>query len=472
MSKKLITCPVVKRSFYYGVIGLLFAGLLFTPSLLKAQTPELPGAGLTPESRFYFFDQWGEGIQEFFTFTDQGKARLQTSLIGERVSEIKVMLGREVLNPGAIQVAFVRIDLHTDRASVALEKLKVRGVDIAPLAATLANKTVAWKGFLGDAIKNSGDKLRALAEAERETLLRRMDDAAFVEAMEDALRGLADEIDAELGRPLEGFTVVSYNVDVDDDTFSSTHEAEMATIIDLAALRDRILARGIDRAWESGDVTLDDDSLDITFEKAYPPVTIDGIELTPEASVTISVSINSPQQGMTSIDYDIDITLETESEQLADFLENQLDKAEEYLDDLSDELEEQMEAGLAAAKAIQEAEEAKQELINEAAEKGIIIPAGTFDEFDVLLSQAKLALAAGNYQEARQLAEQAEEALERVEDIIDELEKALELREKERERAPRPPMLPGVEEEEEFERPQPRIPQIPVQPAPQPEVDY
>ncbi len=393
--------------------------------LIPEVLPELPGAGFTPESRFYFLDQWGEGIQMFFTFTDEGKARLQVSLIGERVSEIKVMLGREVLSPGAIEIAFVRIGAHTDRAAIILGELEARA-EIAPLAATLANKMSVWEGFLNDAIENSGDKIRALAVVEREALLQRMDDPNFIQAMENALRGLADEIDAKLGRPLEGFTVVSYNVDVDDDTYSSTHEAEADTIVDLAALRNRILAQGIDQAWESGDVTLDDDSLDITFEKVYPPVTIDGIELTPEASVTISVSINSPQQGMTSIDYDIDITLETESERLASFLEDKLDKAEEEFDDLSDEIEEQMEVSLAARKAIQEAEEAKQEIIDEAAEEGIVIPAGTFDEFDALLMQARSALAAGNYQEARRFAEQAEEILDDIEEAIKNLEKEKE----------------------------------------------
>lgn len=72
-------------------------------------------------------------------------------------------------------------------------------------------------------------------------------------------------------------------------------------------LRDRILARA--GGWESGDVVLDDDSLDITFEKAYPAVSVNGARRIPKASVTLSATVY-PDDGLTAINYDVDITLE------------------------------------------------------------------------------------------------------------------------------------------------------------------
>ena len=66
--------------------------------------------------------------------------------------------------------------------------------------------------------------------------------------------------------------------------------------------------------WQSFDITLSDDSLDITFEKDYSPVTIDSRTYIPSASVTISVTVHE-DDGITEINYDVDITLEeTEGE--------------------------------------------------------------------------------------------------------------------------------------------------------------
>ena len=102
-------------------------------------------------------------------------------------------------------------------------------------------------------------------------------------------------------------------------------------------------------------------------------------------------------------------------------------------EDIGDEIEaeeerfeEQMEAQLKAEKAILKAEKEKQEVLDEAAEEDITVLAGAFSKFDSLLSQAKSAFAAGNFQEARRLAKQAEKTLDAIDDAIEDLEKAKE----------------------------------------------
>ncbi len=249
--------------------------------------------------------------------------------------------------------------------------------------------------------------------------------------MEEVLRTVAAAIDQEIGRPLEGFSIIEdeVNVDIDDDTYSATYRAESPQLKDLAVLRDRILERGVVNEWESGDVVLDDDSLDITFEKTYGAVDVMGETLFPEASVTISATQNSPEAGMTAINYDIDITLESESEHLLDILDDLKEDVDDDFSDLSDVLEEQMDIKEAAEKSIREAEEEKQELVDEAAEEGITVPAEAFGKFDDFLAQAKSALAAGNFAEAKQLAKQAEATLENIDDAIDGLREEKELKE-------------------------------------------
>ncbi|MCR4342433.1 MAG: DUF5667 domain-containing protein, partial [Patescibacteria group bacterium] len=64
----------------------VLVSLLFVPFLAFAQgTPvQLPSAGITPESSFYFLDRLGENLRQFFTFNPEAKAKLQIEFAGER----------------------------------------------------------------------------------------------------------------------------------------------------------------------------------------------------------------------------------------------------------------------------------------------------------------------------------------------------------------------------------------------------
>lgn len=109
------------------------------------------------------------------------------------------------------------------------------------------------------------------------------------------------------------------------------------------------------------------------------------------------------------------------------------EETEEALEREEERLEEEMEAQHKAEKSIREAEEEKQEVLDEAAEEGITVPTETFGKFDGLLAQAKSALAAGNFAEAKRLAKQAEKNLDSVEEAVEDLEEAKEKEEELRE---------------------------------------
>jgi len=109
-----------------------------------------------------------------------------------------------------------------------------------------------------------------------------------------------------------------------------------------------------------------------------------------------------------------------------ELLELKEEEAEEALEREEERIEEEMEAREEAEKAIREAEKEKQEVIDEAAEEDIAVPTETFGKFDGLLVQAKSALAAGNFVEAKRLAKQAEKSLDSVEEVIEDLEEAKE----------------------------------------------
>lgn len=97
---------------------------------------------------------------------------------------------------------------------------------------------------------------------------------------------------------------------------------------------------------------------------------------------------------------------------------------EKALENENERIREEMEIQVKAEKTIQKAEEKKQEILDETAKDGLTVPMGTFDKFDKLLAQAKLAFAAQNYEEARRLAQQAKKGLEIAEKAIENLKEA------------------------------------------------
>lgn len=258
---------------------------------------------------------------------------------------------------------------------------------------------------------------------------------AEVEAQQSAertLENIAAKIDREVGRPLQGFRVIrdSRNVDVEGDTYSATYRAEARRIVNLDELRKSILAGA--RGWKSGDVAQDHDSLDITFEKAYPAVMVDGERHIPKASVTISATTHASER-KTEMNYDVDITLEgqgrasnrdrepragapgsgqrrsgerpaertTRPEQ-----SNREDRDRDGDADLRDE----------AREAIQEAEEALAGVRADLREDGETLDPSIERQVRDLIARAKRALAARQYQDAIRLSGEAEALLDDVDD--------------------------------------------------------
>jgi hypothetical protein len=114
---------------------------------------------------------------------------------------------------------------------------------------------------------------------------------------------------------------------------------------------------------------------------------------------------------LNDIDGQIDV-LGQKKDQLEENLQNEQNKIEDEMSEADQEKEE--------VEAIQDAEE---ELAEKQAE-GVTIPAEVLARFNDLLSQAKAALKAGNFQDADQLAEQAQDTLDIEEQEAEEAEEA------------------------------------------------
>lgn len=108
-----------------------------------------------------------------------------------------------------------------------------------------------------------------------------------------------------------------------------------------------------------------------------------------------------------------------------ELFEQEEDDQEEVLEKEEERIREEMEDRAEAEKKIRKAEREKQEVLDEAAKEGVSLPPETFNAFDEHILEAKSALAAGKFKEAKHHAEEAKESLDKVEDAIDDLEEAM-----------------------------------------------
>jgi HSP20 family molecular chaperone IbpA len=155
---------------------------------------------------------------------------------------------------------------------------------------------------------------------------------------EDVLETILAEVKRELGGvPLAGFSVTKEELDLDvkDDSLSYSGEFKRAGVMDEAALEQakRHFASVVDRAYglESYEIELEDDSLDVSFEQSRDIITVGGgvyavLEYIPYVSVSVSLTGEEADEddddkdagksgktygtGYTTLEYDIDITLE------------------------------------------------------------------------------------------------------------------------------------------------------------------
>lgn len=168
------------------IICLLITSLLFSGTA-HAQDEELPDPGITPDSPFYFLDNWGKSIGLFFAFGPEAKARKALEYAEERLAEARAMAtanrtremkraandyegfmamvnerAEEARRLGASENLSERVTLATSKHLSVLENLK----DQVPEAAKEAISQV-WTASMN----RQKNALRALAKVKPERAL-------------------------------------------------------------------------------------------------------------------------------------------------------------------------------------------------------------------------------------------------------------------------------------------------------------
>ncbi len=162
---------------------LLSAGIMFSFGAgALAQEFELPKAGLTPDSPFYFLERISEGIGTFFTFGDLNKAERYANLASERIAEVQAVT--EKGKPEAAEKALIRYKDQLEKSLARSEEARTEGGAVAKVSETVAEAT-------GKHILVLEEVLEKVPEEAKEAITKAKE--ASTAGQRNALKSLAGE---------------------------------------------------------------------------------------------------------------------------------------------------------------------------------------------------------------------------------------------------------------------------------------
>ncbi|MDO8442967.1 MAG: hypothetical protein Q7S81_01785 [bacterium] len=190
----------MKKTFISSTFALV-ALFAFASGTAFAQGTQvnLPSAGFTPESPFYFLDRLGENLRQFFTFNPEAKAKLQIEFAGERISEIKIMIEEKGVNAKGLAIAESLLKANVAYAAEIVNEEKTTGKDVAALAKTLNDEFDVRDKLLEQTFKDAKAQLKAQRKEIKTNLLkeaRRVGDTAQIAVLEAQLNDIDGQIDA------------------------------------------------------------------------------------------------------------------------------------------------------------------------------------------------------------------------------------------------------------------------------------
>lgn len=189
----------MKKTFISSTCALVALSVFASGTVFAQGTQvNLPSAGLTPESTFYFLDRLGENLRQFFTFNPEARAKLQVEFAGERIAEIKIMIEKKGTNAKGLTIAESLLQANVAYAAEIVSEEKTSGKDVTTLAKTLNDEFDAQDKLLEQTFKDAKAQLQAQRKEIKTNLLvaaRRVGDTAQIAALEAQLKDIDGQID-------------------------------------------------------------------------------------------------------------------------------------------------------------------------------------------------------------------------------------------------------------------------------------
>ena len=131
---------------------------------------EIEDPGLLPTSPFYFFKEWGRGLQSFFTFNSIAKAELEARFTNEKAAELKVVQEQRPDDEQAITRALSNFERSQERLKERLKRVQETSdnPNVERLLNRIVEKSIVHTKLLEEIrAKDSGFQATVAAAIER-----------------------------------------------------------------------------------------------------------------------------------------------------------------------------------------------------------------------------------------------------------------------------------------------------------------
>lgn len=204
----------MKKKVLLTMTSFLLVGLFLFSSPVYAQEDQLPDPGITPDSPFYFLDNWGKSFGLFFAFGPEAKAEKALEYAGERLAEAQAMAAEN--RAQALERATKGYEQFLSVASEkAVEATQQRGIDdVSELVAEATGKHLTILYELKDRLKEraSDQAIEAIERARessmtgQENALRALSRVKPEEAIEINLAAIENRLERVRNKTKEGDT--------------------------------------------------------------------------------------------------------------------------------------------------------------------------------------------------------------------------------------------------------------------------
>lgn len=157
----------MNKKLYISIFSLLLVGLVFGVVPVKAQTEaELPSAGLTPASPFYFLERFFEEIGTFFTFGDVNKAKRYAELMAERIAEAKAVVDKG--KPEIAEKVLIRYQDHLEKSLAKTEEAHAKGKSVFEVTEIVSQATAKHLTVLEEILEKVPEQAKSAILQARE----------------------------------------------------------------------------------------------------------------------------------------------------------------------------------------------------------------------------------------------------------------------------------------------------------------
>ncbi|MEX2145362.1 MAG: DUF5667 domain-containing protein [Candidatus Spechtbacterales bacterium] len=169
-------------------------GLALSVVGASAHVEGFPEAGITPDSFWFFLDQWGEGMATFFAFSNDAKAQKYLERAEERLSEAHELEDRNTRmsrEMGAKDVAgFIKaMELYQQHFAAAVERAQNASENVQ---ARVAEATLKHMEVLEDVLGHVPEQ--AHSAIERAMVSSQQGQEAALEALSEQNSSRAEEV--------------------------------------------------------------------------------------------------------------------------------------------------------------------------------------------------------------------------------------------------------------------------------------